>query len=309
MTNYYRIMLGKKSIHAQQCIAEGFIGLHYGIQQDLTGKLPDSWRSFNREFIPIYLSTHPDKTKVAAGLACGALWTVSKGIEKGDIVLSPDGEGSYHIGEVVGDYYYAEGLELPHRRAVQWMPRTLARNDMSPSLQSSIGSSGTLSNISGHRAEIERLISGNAAPLLAVSEPTVEDPIAFAMEKHLEDFLVHNWAHSDLGKIYDVYQVDNELVGQQFQTDDRGYIDILALSKDRKTLLVLELKKGRASDVVIGQILRYMGYVQEVLAEEGQQVRGVIIALEDDLRIRRALKLVPTVEFYRYQVSFKLIKT
>ncbi len=27
------------------------------------------------------------------------------------------------------------------------------------------------------------------------------------------------------------------------------------------------LKKGRASDVVVGQILRYMGYVQEQLAE------------------------------------------
>jgi restriction system protein len=61
--------------------------------------------------------------------------------------------------------------------------------------------------------------------------------------------------------------------------------------------------------VVVGQILRYMGYVQEVLAEEGQSVKGAIIALEDDQRIRRALRMTPSIEFYRYQVSFKLVKS
>ena len=73
-------------------------------------------------------------------------------------------------------------------------------------------------------------------------------------------------------------------------------------------MLVVELKKGRASDVVVGQIQRYMGYVLEELAEENQNVRGVIIALEDDLRLRRALKVTSNIEFYRYQVSFKLFK-
>jgi len=69
---------------------------------------------------------------------------------------------------------------------------------------------------------------------------------------------------------------------------------------------VLELKKGRASDVVVGQLLRYMGYVKEELAEEGQHVKGIIIAMEDDPRIRRALAVVPDIDFYRYQISFKL---
>jgi restriction system protein len=46
----------------------------------------------------------------------------------------------------------------------------------------------------------------------------------------------------------------------------------------------------------------------EELAEEGQTVRGIIIALEDDLRIRRALSVAHNIEFYRYQVSFKLYK-
>ncbi len=51
-----------------------------------------------------------------------------------------------------------------------------------------------------------------------------------------------------------------------------------------------------------------MGFVQEELAETGQTVTGVIIALEDDQRIRRALAVTPTIDFYRYQISFKLLK-
>jgi restriction system protein len=72
---------------------------------------------------------------------------------------------------------------------------------------------------------------------------------------------------------------------------------------------VVELKKGRASDNVVGQIQRYMGYVLEELAEEHQTVKGIIIALEDDNRIKRALAVAQNIEFYRYQVNFKLFKS
>ena len=50
------------------------------------------------------------------------------------------------------------------------------------------------------------------------------------------------------------------------------------------------LTGGRASDAVVVQIQRYMGYVLEEIAEDHQWVRGVIIALDDDKRIRRALQ-------------------
>ena len=70
----------------------------------------------------------------------------------------------------------------------------------------------------------------------------------------------------------------------------------------------MELKRGRASDVVVGQVQRYMGYVIEELAEQHQTVRGCIIALEDDLKLKRALKAAPNIDFYRYQVNFKLFR-
>ena len=51
-----------------------------------------------------------------------------------------------------------------------------------------------------------------------------------------------------------------------------------------------------------------MWYVLEDLCEEGQTVKGVIIALEDNLKIRRALKVTNNIEFYNYKVSFELNK-
>lgn len=308
MRSYYRVMLGKKSIYAQECFAGNFIGAHLSISENLTGKLPDEWREFNRKFIPVFLSVHPEKNKISAGLACGYLWTIAKGIKSGDIVVCPDGEGRYRFGEVVGDYAYQAGSEIPHRRPVRWFNLIVDRANMSEPLQNSTGSIGTVSEITKHSEELEKLIGPSAGPVLHIDDKTVENPSAFAMEMHLEEFLVKNWSHTELGKDYDIFEEDGECVGQQYETDT-GPIDILAISKDKKKLLVVELKKGRASDAVVGQISRYMGYVKDELAEEGQTVHGVIIAHDDDPRFRRALSVIPNVEFHRYQVSFKLIKT
>ena len=307
MRNYYRIMLGAKSAHADECFKGNFIGADFAIKEDLSKNLPDNWRDFNKHFIPVFLNNLPQKSKVSAGLSCGALWTVSKGINVGDIVLCPNGSGSYYVGEVLDTYSYHPGQILPHRRTVKWYPNLVDRSSMSDQLKNSTGSIGTVSDISKYAEEIERLIAGNRPPTIISTDQTVEDPAIFALEKHLEDFLVQNWKQTDLGKNYDIYEEDGELVGQQYQSDT-GPIDILAISKDKKELLVVELKKGRVSDSVVGQIQRYMGYVQEELAEEGQKVKGVIIALEDDLRIKRALSVTTNIEFYRYQVSFKLFK-
>jgi restriction system protein len=178
---------------------------------------------------------------------------------------------------------------------------------MSDALKHSTGSIGTVSDVSGYREEIEKLIGGGSGPALIATDPEVEDPSTFALEKHLEDFLVANWERTDFGKNYDIFEEDGEKVGQQYPTDT-GPIDVLAISKDKKELLVVELKKGRASDAVVGQVMRYIGYALQELAEKGQTVKGVIIALEDDQRLRRALAAAPDITFYRYQVSFKLIK-
>ncbi|MFZ2620456.1 MAG: endonuclease NucS domain-containing protein [Alphaproteobacteria bacterium] len=305
MKQYYRLMLGQKSMYAEQCFAGSYVGVNFGITQNLNGHLPEAWRQFNAQFIPAYQAAHAGKSKVAAGLACGALWTVAKGMQEGDVVLCPDGKGKYRVGEICGAYIYEKDTDLPHRRPVRWFEQAIDRADMSEALRYSTGSIGTISKITSYADEIVRFMGGGR--LTAQPLEATEEAVAFALEKHLEDFLVQNWKQTELGKDYDIYEVDGEMVGQQYATDT-GPLDILAISKDKKILLVVELKKGRPSDAVVGQVLRYMGYVQEELAESTQMVRGVIIAQENDVRLQRALSMVPQLDFYQYEIRFKLSK-
>ena len=295
-------MLGGKSAHAQICRSEGFVGTDFDVHEDLTGRLPDKWKDFNKEWVPYFVSLFPDKGKVSAGLCAAQLWTVSRGLAIGDLVLSPSGKpGEMFAGEVISDYIYVPEGPLPHRRSVKWLPGVVLRENMSTTLRSSLGYGATVCEITHHSEEIETLISVEDGD----HEPG-PDPAVFALESILEEFLVSNWTKTLLGEKFDIYSDGDQVIGQQYPTDT-GPMDILAISKDKKTLLVVELKRDKASDKVVGQVLRYMGYVLDVIADDDQEVRGAIIALDDDPRLRRALRVAPNVDFYRYEVDFRLI--
>lgn len=152
-------MLGSQSRYADLCRKENFIGAGFLPDQDLTGKLSENWRTFNEKFIPVWMKQNPEKSKTSAGLSCGFLWTICKGLQIDDIVLCPDGKGYYYIGTIAGDYYYSPETELPHRRQVQWMDKMIARADMSDMLKNSTGSIGTCCDITKYSEEIEELIA------------------------------------------------------------------------------------------------------------------------------------------------------
>lgn len=305
--SYYRIRLGEKAAHAVECFEGGFIGVHWGFKEDLTGQFDDDWHKFNQRFRPIFLERHPGKSMVAAGLACGMLWTACYGMEIGDIVMCPDAAEGFMFGEVISDYYCVPDGVLPQRRRVKWFPGRAKRTEVSELLRKSTNVPGTVIFVDDYADEIDRLIERDALPTIVATDRVIEDPSTFALEKHLEEFLVANWAQTDLGRKYDILSDEGLMIGQQYLSDT-GPIDILAIAKDQSHYLVVELKRGRASDTVVGQIQRYMGYVAGELVNEGQGVRGCIIALEDDLRLRRALSVTSNIDFYRYQVSFKLVQ-
>jgi len=307
MTKFIRIMLGKASVHADECFEGGFIGVDFDLKQDLTGKLPENWREFNRAFIPVWLESHLGKSKISAGLACGMTWTVAKGLSIGDIVISASGDGRYRFGEITSDYEYKPDQILFHRRSVRWLDTYVSPSDISKPLLNAIRSIGTTSDVTQYEEELKALLKGDQTPKFSQEDASIEEPSVFVLEKYLEDFLVSNWGNTILGKKYDIFSDENG-TGQQYQTD-AGRIDILAISKDGKELLIVELKKGRASDVVAGQIARYMGYVMSELALPDQKVKGLIVAREDDPKLRYSLKAIPNVDFYRYEVSFKLLES
>ena len=290
---------------ADECFAGNFIGVDFDLDINLANKLPENWREFNKAFVPFFQDRNPGRSKVAAGLACGMTWTLSKGMQLGDVILAPTGDGNLRLGYITGEYHYAEGQNLQHRRNVEWSTFDINKDQLSEQLRHAFGI-GTISDVTGYANEIENLVNSNDYDGSTIAEASIQQDSVFVLEKYLEDFLVSNWESTELGKNYDIYRDENG-TGQQYKTDS-GRIDILALSKDGKELLVVELKKGRASDAVVGQITRYMGYVMAELATPEQKVRGVIIALEDDLKLRYSLSIVPGIDFYRYEVNFKLNK-
>lgn len=125
----------------------------------------------------------------------------------------------------------------------------------------------------------------------------------FYLEKQLEDFLISNWANTDLGKKYDLIVEEGELLSQQYRTDI-GPIDILVRDKRTGSYVVIELKKGQTSDDTVGQIARYMGWVQDKLNDPN--VKGIIIAHGYDRKLEYALKLINRVEVYVYELDFRL---
>jgi len=131
----------------------------------------------------------------------------------------------------------------------------------------------------------------------------VGDPSLFYMESQLEDFIVENWDRTELGEKYDLIEEDGHF-SQQFPTGI-GKIDILAKDKKTKQYVVIELKKGQTSDDTVGQIARYMGWLEEHKTGN-KSTKGIIVAAQYDERLYYALKKLKDVEVFLYKVDFKL---
>ena len=125
----------------------------------------------------------------------------------------------------------------------------------------------------------------------------------FYMEQQLEDFIIENWNETEFGKDYDLIYEEGDLKSQQYMTDI-GIIDILAIDKKKGNYVVIELKRNQTSDDTVGQILRYMGWIQEKKGDEN--VKGIIVAGKFDEKLYYAQKRAKDIEIFTYEVNFSL---
>jgi len=139
-----------------------------------------------------------------------------------------------------------------------------------------------------------------------IIEKALPEPGLFYMEEQLESFLVDNWKNTELGKKYDLITEDGEIISRQFKTDV-GDIDILAKDEKNNNYVVIELKKDKTSDKVIGQIAKYIGWIKKHKAN-GAPVKGIIITGRYDKKLDYALKAWEgiNVDVYIYKVDFGL---
>jgi hypothetical protein len=128
--------------------------------------------------------------------------------------------------------------------------------------------------------------------------------LLFPIEAHLRDFLIAN-----LTTVRDfrlsLFTDDENRIGKEYPTDV-GPIDILAVD-EAGDFYVFELKLSRGPDRALGQLLRYMGWVQKHLAGN-KEVRGIIVASKMDTKLRYAVTKTPDVSLYEYQLRFDLTK-
>ena len=257
-------------------------------------------------------AAYSDKPPQTKGLIANMLWGFYHEISPGDLVIARRGRKTLAgIGKVVHAGVWSPGknpflaspdYSHPNFLEVDWQPQP--RNKVFPTLVFPMHTLTEISEVQYHNL-LEGKIEGTGI-LPITSEPAegIEDQNAFVLEKYLEDFIVSNFETIFKGAL-EIYEDAAGNDGQQYATDI-GPIDILAVEPKSNSFVVIELKKGRPSDQVIGQILRYMGWAKKNLCKAGQAVKGLVICRDPDEKLTYALSMTNNIDVRYYSVSFKL---
>ncbi len=112
------------------------------------------------------------------------------------------------------------------------------------------------------------------------------------LEENLEEFVIQSLDEIEPGL---------SLMKRQLSTD-AGRLDLLCKDQDDR-LVVIELKRTQGTDRVVGQILRYMGWIQENYNTD--RIPGIIIVGKMDRALSYAIKAVPNVQVKEFTISFK----
>jgi endonuclease len=144
----------------------------------------------------------------------------------------------------------------------------------------------------------ERGLSDEAIP---EEEEVVQASESFAYERDLQNYLGRNLDVIETGlRLYE----DEGITGIEFPVGGR-FIDILAVDRNGD-LVVIELKVSRGYDRVVGQLMRYMAWIERNLAESDQKVRGVIVARQMSEDLMMACSMIPSVQLFEYALSLSL---
>jgi hypothetical protein len=133
-----------------------------------------------------------------------------------------------------------------------------------------------------------RVLPPNQSP---ESFPALPSRVSIA-ERNLEDFVVQQLDEVETGL---------RLVKRQLSTP-AGRLDLLCQDA-LGNYVVIELKKSQGTDQVVGQILRYMGWVKEEYPESS--VRGIVVVGKKDEALRYAINAAHDIEAKEFRLSIK----
>lgn len=146
--------------------------------------------------------------------------------------------------------------------------------------------------------------TGHLWDLLSTEEEHPKVPVAgepvLLTEKALEQHLEDHWDSTEFASlgIELASQEKHGLPCRQVLTP-RNTIDLLGYRPGAREWWVFELKKGRSSDAVVGQVQRYMGWVADQ-AKPGERVRGAIVVGRVDDNLRSSVAANERLSLWRY---------
>ena len=266
-------------------------------------QLGDVLQMSREELAQAVASTYPDKPSQTKGLYTNMLWAFYHEMLPGDYLIARRGRKTLvGVGKITGPAAYAPGrnpsVEHPGFIDIAWQDQPRDKP-----FSSIVFPMHTLAEFS--EEQFRSVVEGSGPPVVPPdTEPEVEDPSEFVLEKYLEDFIVSNFETIFKGGLR-VFEDSEGNDGQQYATDI-GPIDILAVEVKTRAFVVIELKKGRPSDRVVGQVLRYMGWVKRHLCSNGQTVKGLVVCRDHDPKLTYALEMTNNIDVRYYSVSFKL---
>ena len=129
----------------------------------------------------------------------------------------------------------------------------------------------------------------------------VEGTGEFAYERDLRDYLARNLQLIEPGM--SLYR-DEDITGVEYPVGGR-FIDLLATDSEGN-YVVIELKVSKGYDRVVGQLLRYVNWIKLNLAENGEKVRGIIIAKKISNDLTLACSELSHVSLIEYELAVKL---
>lgn len=153
------------------------------------------------------------------------------------------------------------------------------------------------------KKQYEEFLAGRAPELDEQGDAEIgadpEEAVEFALEAHLRDFLARNLDRIEAG--LRLYTSDGR-TGIEFAID-AGRIDLFAVDRNEK-FVVIELKLSQGRNKTLGQLLYYMGWVDQHLGNG--PCRGIIIASEITEELSVAVARVPGVQLAKYRMSFAI---
>jgi len=229
------------------------------------------------------------------------------------LVIAPDKYGVWNSTSEAG--LKTLGVFPAPKSGASFSERYLALNAILHDLAREVGTDlWTLDFLHYALAEYDRVKGGDededtgteiAEPALV---PGAGSELRFELERYLHEFMRDNWNRISLGAEWGLHEQDGDVVGFKYATGVIGEIDLLAKHRTEPRWLVIELKRDQSSDVTVGQVLRYMGWVRENLASDGESVEGLIVARSGDEKIRYALQFTNNVGLRLYEIDFRLVE-